>query len=136
VAADGLCSALQRLASETESLFKVRCSLKSDGCLPRVDKLVSLHLYRIAQEAIHNAIKHGLAQHLELELTLQPGQLRLTIRDDGQGFVLEEKSGAGMGLRIILYRAQSIGGAAQVRSQPNQGTQVQCTVPLTSRPAP
>jgi len=134
VAADGLCSALQRLASETEVLFGVRCLVKIDRSLPSVDKLFSFHLYRIAQEAITNAIKHGKAGRIDLELAAELDQLRLTIRDDGKGFVPEQTNDAGMGLRIIQYRAQSIGGAARIQSQPHRGAQVQCTVPLNASP--
>jgi signal transduction histidine kinase len=130
IAANDLGSALQRLADDTQKLFNVTCRTKCDPSMQTVDKLWASHLYRIAQEAISNAIKHGQARRIELELAVQSDQLCLTIRDDGKGFGPLGKADSGMGLRIIQYRAQSIGGTALIQSQPNHGAEVRCIVPL------
>jgi len=130
IAANGLGSALERLAEDTQKVFKITCRAKSDLCPQTVDQLCGSQLYRIAQEAINNAITHGRAKSIQLELAVRSNQLHLTIRDDGQGFVPGTNGDSGMGLRIIRYRAQSIGGGVQIRSQPNQGAEVFCTVPL------
>ena len=131
----GLVAALQRLAEETQDLFQIKCLFKCDPPMLSMEPTVSLHLYRIAQEAMNNAIKHGKAQRIEIELAAQPNPPRLIIRDNGKGFVLKAKTYAGMGLRTMRYRAHSIGGLLKVDSRPKQGTEVQCLLPTISSSA-
>jgi signal transduction histidine kinase len=97
----------------------------------------SLALFRIAQEAIHNAIVRGGANRIELELAITNGRITLAIRDDGKGFDPSKKAGSGMGLRLMQYRAHSINATFQLSSQPGAGTLVQCSLPVESPdPAP
>ena len=88
-----------------------------------------LAFYRISQEAIHNAVKHGRARRLELDLRLDETSLCLKIRDNGSGFHTNANAGSGLGLRTMKYRANSIGGTLRVDSEPDCGTQIECVVP-------
>jgi signal transduction histidine kinase len=92
------------------------------------DNNAALHLYRIAQEAVNNAIKHGKAQHINVALTRVNGSIRLTVRDDGTGFPKESKSN-GIGLRVMNYRAGMIGASLTIQSSRETGTLVSCQLP-------
>ena len=131
----GLVPALQILARETEDLFHVSCDL---ACVPGaapVSRFVGLQLYRIAQEGINNAVKHGRPKRIEIRLATDPAHVRLRIKDDGRGFRVEAARPAGMGLRIMQYRAHVVGGVLKIDSQLNRGTDIQCLVPLAPRSA-
>jgi PAS domain S-box-containing protein len=127
--ADGLEPALQNLACETEELYRVACVLRCDQPVLPINKNSSLHLYRIAQEGINNAVKHGKPGRIEISLATLPSHLRLRIKDDGRGFRIEAARRGGMGLRIMQYRAHVIGGVLTIQSRPKRGTEVQCLVP-------
>jgi PAS domain S-box-containing protein len=117
----GLIVALQDLAIETEKLFEIRCLFASRVSEIKVDGQTGLALYRITQEAIHNAIKHGTARRIQTELKSSGDHLCLEIQDDGSGFDMQARgSNCGMGLRIMNYRARSIGAVLLVKSHPNQ----------------
>jgi signal transduction histidine kinase len=94
---------------------------------------VAAQLYRIAQEAVRNAVEHGAAREVLIQVTFGDGEMALSVQDDGKGFD-SKTNGQGMGLRIMAYRAQCIGGSCEVRPGPTQGTLVHCRVPLESQP--
>src|SRR5204862_7999285 len=94
------------------------------------ENTVATHLFRIAQEATSNAVKHGAAQNISIELDCSSTDVILVIRDDGRGFIPRDDS-SGMGLRIMSYRAGMIGGSVEVQSTEGQGTKVICTVPFS-----
>jgi len=125
----GLQAALENLAVETQKFFNVSCRFQCSENVPEVDPQVSLALYRVVQEAIHNGITHGEARSIEIELGMNGSNLCLRVQDDGTGFQAEESRQGGIGLRVMQYRARSIGGSLQVNSQPQRGTEVQCVVP-------
>ena len=133
----GLPAALQELAAQTEQLFGVdcvyQCAGEPPGSMPpaRLDAATNLALYRIAQEAIHNAIKHGQAGKIELALQTRWPQLTLSIRDNGIGFQNDAVM-TGMGLRIMGHRADSIGGRLSVHARPEGGTEIRCLISQTS----
>jgi signal transduction histidine kinase len=87
---------------------------------------VAIHLYYIVLEAIANASKHGRAQNVEIKLQPAGARYRLSIQDDGAGFLTSEKSPAGMGIGIMRYRARVIGATLNLQSQPGSGTAVTC----------
>jgi len=95
---------------------------------------MAAQLYRIAQEAVRNAVEHGAARDVQINLTFDGDDLVLTIEDDGEGFDVSA-NGNGMGLRIMRYRAQGIGGSCDVHAGPTQGTIVHCRVPLEAQPS-
>jgi len=92
---------------------------------------VAAQLYRIAQEAVRNAVEHGAAHGVQIDLGFDDHDLVLTIQDDGTGFEANGNgNGGGMGLRIMRYRAQCIGGSCKVESNLAKGTVVSCRMPL------
>jgi signal transduction histidine kinase len=126
VESNGLMSALQELASNTEKLFHVTCRFECPQPVLVRDHAAATHLYRIAQEAINNAIKHGKARHIALRLRAQKNQASLTVTDDGCGFVAKLEEASGMGLRIMKYRAGMIGASLEIRRANGRGTLVAC----------
>jgi PAS domain S-box-containing protein len=120
----GLASALEELAANTSSLFRIHCQFSGDQPFPKVDTGASLHLYYIAQEAVSNAAKHGKATNVIIAVTRVRDHFNLCIQDNGCGFQLPVVGSAGMGIRIMRYRARMIGATLDLKSRPNQGTQI------------
>jgi signal transduction histidine kinase len=127
--ADGLMLAMQELAHQTEKLFNVSCELKYDSQVLIEDSAVAIHFYRIAQEAVSNAIKHGRANNVSISLGKESQQVTLCIEDNGVGFHRRKRNRAGMGLHIMEYRAGMIGGSLAVQARPAGGTSVICSLP-------
>ncbi len=127
---NGLTAALTDFATNTSSLFNVSCRLECAQPFLIDDMHVAVHLYRIAQEAVGNAIKHGEAKNVVVHLeNLQSGKL-LRVIDDGTGLPPMHINGKGMGLRIMSYRSELIGAKLDVRRQKANGTVVTCLLPL------
>jgi len=132
----GLVAAIEKLARETEDLFHIQCDLRAAEPILTVSKFIGLQLYRIVQEGVNNAIKHGHPERIEISLASEGTQIRLHIKDDGSGFRSEAPNRTGMGLRIMQYRAHVIGAVLKVVSRPGHGTEIHCLVPMTpGRPA-
>src|SRR3984885_11691014 len=106
----GLMSALRKWANEVEELFHIRCTFRCLKPLPIRDPNLATHLYRIAQEAVHNAIRHGKSRNIEVGLSRKNETGTLTIRDDGEGFQKQEAAQPGVGLSIMNYRDDLVGG--------------------------
>jgi signal transduction histidine kinase len=126
---DGLIVALQDLAMQTEHLFSITCQVTCDRLPPIPDHTVAMHLYRIAQEAVNNAVRHGQAHHIILALTTGQHSTTLTIHDDGSGFQEGANKPTGMGLRSMHYRASMIGASLAIHSNASSGTAVVCEWP-------
>jgi PAS domain S-box-containing protein len=127
---EGLESALQELAVNTEKMFGVNCRLVSDGAVRISDVAAATHLYRIAQEAVSNAFKHGKAKKVVIELKFEGERLTLRVKDNGIGFSQGKAKNKGMGLRIMRYRAGMLGGTLSVEANAGHGTRVICSVPI------
>jgi len=125
----GLMSALQQFASEVEDLFQISCRFECEETVLVPDEATANHLYRIAQEAVHNAIKHGRASNIVIHLQAATDGGALTVRDDGVGIADPAGSPAGMGLQIMRYRASMIGGALEIGRCGDGGTLVTCVFP-------
>jgi signal transduction histidine kinase len=125
----GLPAALQKLAGQTAAQFHLTCNFSCNAERLHLASSLGLVLFRIAQESIHNAINHGKARQISIDLATDHDRIRLTIRDNGSGFRVQDNLTSGMGLRIMRYRAGSIGGSLTVHSQVHAGTEVVCTVP-------
>jgi PAS domain S-box-containing protein len=125
----GLMSALQLWASEVEDLFGVSCQFQCDAPVLIQDYTAATHLYRIAQEAVHNAIKHGRPKNIFIRLSADQERGTLLIEDDGRGISEARANSQGMGLHIMNYRAGMVGGALEVCPDPIKGTIVTCTFP-------
>jgi len=129
-----LMSALQELASGTETLFGTNCTFRYDKRVQVNNQEVAVHLYRITQEAITNAIKHGRAKNIRIDLTYDRHQSLLTVRSDGIDFPKEfEASRTGMGLQLMDHRVDIIGGSLDIRKGPEGGTIVTCTFPSKNK---
>lgn len=127
VETNGLPSALQELTQGVRQLFGIDCTFRSKGKIAIDQAMVATHLYRITQEAMNNALKHGRPSRLHVSLERKGGKTALIIQDNGVGFAGEQRQTRGMGLRTIDYRAGMIGADLQVRSKPGRGTTVVCT---------
>ena len=129
VEANGLPEALRRLSTNAERLFSVECDFQEVGTALIHDNATATHLYRIAQEAVNNAVRHGDADQLRVVLAAGDDQIRLQVRDDGTGFGEADTDDAGMGVHIMNYRARIIGGTLDLNSTIGEGTVVTCTLP-------
>lgn len=124
--ANGLMSGFEHLASSVTELFHVSCQFESEPPVLIENDSATTHLYRIAQEAITNAITHGKSKNIVLRLSGRGGKTSLSIEDDGIGFPDSPEPGTGMGLRIMKYRAEMIGAILDVRRKGQNGTIVTC----------
>jgi PAS domain S-box-containing protein len=125
----GLISALQGLASSTKELLKISCRFRCNKVIPVGDRVVARHLYRIAQEAITNAAKHGKAKNIRMELTSAGATTTLKVANDGKDFPKTRAGKKGIGLKIMKYRAQMIGGMLDIGRGRKGGTVVTCAFP-------
>jgi signal transduction histidine kinase len=124
--ADGLMLALEEYATTSSELFKVSCQFECDLPVLIHDAATAGHLYRIAQEAVGNAIKHGEAKNILIRLDASEESTVLSIKDDGVGLPEPLPKKRGMGLRIMAHRAAMIGGGFNVRRDETGGTLVTC----------
>jgi signal transduction histidine kinase len=124
---EGFTDALRQLAATMTEGFKTPCTFQCDMPVEILEPGVATHLYRIAQEAVTNAVKHGNAGEIILRLKAGTDGLMLTISDDGVG--ISPKVPAGMGLRTMAYRASVIGASFNVERQASRGTRVSCRLP-------
>jgi signal transduction histidine kinase len=122
----GLAQALQELASNTDVLPDVACGYDHDGTTDVLDPETKLQLYRIAQEATNNALKHAEPSCINITLKSTGGTLVLKIEDDGTGFDVEEATEDSLGLHSMYYRARAIRAELDVESTPGEGTVVHC----------
>lgn len=125
----GLVSALEHWAFEVEDLFRISCRFQSDPPVLIQDDAAVNHLFRIAQEAVHNAIKHGKAKNIRIGLSERNAHGVLTIVDDGCGITDGDRGHEGMGLNIMRYRAGMIGGRLEIKRGGDRGTHVTCFFP-------
>jgi two-component system, NarL family, sensor histidine kinase NreB len=127
--ANGLMSALEELATNVSAMFRVNCTFCCSKPVLISDNAAATHLFRIAQEAATNAVKHGQARRIEIELRRESGQLLVSVRDDGKGFDAKAERDDGMGLSGMCYRAEMIGGKFTVEPGNGGGTIVTCAAP-------
>jgi PAS domain S-box-containing protein len=128
--AKGLMSALRLYATEIEDLFGVACRFQCEEEVLIHDESMATHLYRIAQEAVNNAIKHGRPSSVAIRLSSGEGNGTLLIQDDGKGIDSPGARHTGVGLHIMNYRAGMIGGSLEVRRGTPRGTVVICRFPI------
>lgn len=131
---DNLRSALKSLANHVKKLFAISCQFKSEGRIPALDRNVITQFYKITQEAVTNAVKHGKTARVEINLANHSGCLVLTIRNNGLPFPSMIDQSKGMGLRIMHYRANVIGATLEIKPTRPKGTVVKCCLPIKTRP--
>lgn len=134
IESEGLMAALQQLADSASQMFRIRCEFECDPPVLVTDPTVATHLYRIAQEAVSNAVKHGRTKDAQIRLRTSGERIVLIIKDRGVGLPDRLPSGKGMGLRIMQYRAGIIGGSVVVQRDPEGGTSVICSVQNATLP--
>ena len=127
IQAGQLMDSFQELAARTSRQLKVACQFESHLVAPLTDVNIAAQLYRIAQEAVTNAVRHGKARHVNICLDSTEDETVLTVTDDGIGLPENARAGDGMGLRIMAYRASMIGATFHIeRLSVLSGTRVTC----------
>ena len=121
----GLRPALEDLAVSMQDLFHIKIHLDFDGRINRIWNPAAIHIFRIIQEALNNAIKHGHAGDLHIILKKHRDEIHLIIRDNGKGFP-QKPNRRGMGLNIMRYRASMIGASFNLETSRNSGTTIVC----------
>jgi PAS domain S-box-containing protein len=124
----GLMSSLEQLAAMVRDLFKIDCRFECAQPVLVPDNIIATHLYRIVQEAINNAIKHGRAGQIRIQLVDASEQIILTVQNNGVALPTRRSAKEGIGLRIMQYRAEMMGGSLVIDSETRRGTTVTCTV--------
>jgi signal transduction histidine kinase len=123
----GVMSALDELVVTTSELSGVECLLESEAPVMIQDSSQAAHLFRIAQEAVRNAVKHSGARKVVIGFTENEKGILLTVTDDGRGISPYSSGNKGMGLQIMRHRAAMIGGVFDLRSD-SLGTVVTCQI--------
>jgi PAS domain S-box-containing protein len=126
--AEGLGPALEELAASVRERHAAQCRCEVAARRVRCGLTASTHLYRIAQEAVNNALKHSGCQNILIRLSGSEASLELAIKDDGHGIKSAPRRSPGMGLHIMDYRARSIGGTLRIQGD-EAGTLVACRIP-------
>jgi signal transduction histidine kinase len=125
----GLMAALRDLTTRVNS--DVRCEFECKKPVAVSESDVALNLYRIAQEAVTNAVKHSRARHIVVALNRIRDETVLTVRDDGAGLPRGSRNGnRGMGMHLMKYRARTIGASLSIKTVKPSGTQVSCSLPI------
>jgi signal transduction histidine kinase len=132
--ANGLASALEELTVSVSRLARIDCRFEQTDEVNITEEATATHLFRIAQEAINNAIKHANAGRITLTLGAGASAITLAVCDDGIGISNSSASGSGIGLNILQYRAHCLGGRVLIEDLPRGGTRVACSVPQSAEP--
>jgi signal transduction histidine kinase len=129
---DALQSGLTELAERIDALGRGRCEFECRKPVLLADTFVAGHLYRIAQEAVNNAVKHARAKNVMIRLTQADGVLQLEVADDGTGLPKGRSStrGGGLGLGVMQHRASAIGAELTITSKRGEGVTIRCRLPL------
>jgi signal transduction histidine kinase len=128
----GLPAALEELAANASNLLGIRCTSQCEAPRVSLSRESVMHLYRIAQEAINNSVKHGKANRVEIGISADNGQIVMSVADNGTGLSEKTRSNPGIGLQIMEYRARMIGASLSVERAPGpSGTIVRCSVPAS-----
>jgi two-component system sensor histidine kinase NreB len=126
---DGLMRGLTGLAASTSRIPGVTCRLLTDPQVVVEDPTVATHLYRIAQEAVNNALKHGKAKRIEITLKQRPEGMELSVENTGRVFAAAGPTNSGMGLNLMRYRAGTIGANLIIEPGRRHGARVTCMLP-------
>lgn len=119
----GFDASLSELVGYVEDMFGVVCSLDCDGSSPFTENTAATHAYYIAQEAVHNAVKHAHAKKITIHFSTHNNKILLMVKDDGKG-IATQVNHKGLGLKIMEYRAQRLNGSLDIRPSAKGGTMV------------
>lgn len=132
----GLASALTTYCRELSGSPALVVTCGAEGDVEPIGPEAALCLYRIAQEALHNVVKHANARHATVRLLCSSGIAELTIADDGQGFdIRTRRHGKGIGLVSVTERARFLGGTVSIVTTVNKGTEIRVRIPIDVRSA-
>jgi signal transduction histidine kinase len=129
----GFVAALQSLCDDTSQRRDLRVTFTHDAIPPSVDADVSLCLYRIVQEALHNVARHSHAREAQVRVTCDTGHIALRIADSGVGFDSDNATQAGLGLVSMRERAAAMQGQFSIDTAPGRGTNIAVRIPLGSQ---
>ena len=129
LSAAGLKSALQDMAAQACENTSIKCHFKAARGVRVPDDTVALHLYRITQEAVANAVKHSGAKNILISLDHNAAHVCVSIEDDGKGFTVRRR-GKGLGLHMMRYRANALGGELKIEKRRRGGTAVTAIIPV------
>jgi len=133
---EGIRHAFQNLAKDTEEKYGLSCTLDMDSVVDEIEDIdVATNLYRIAREAVKNAVLHSDAKHVNITFRSENDDLIMEIEDDGGGFDIEE-IGNGMGINIMKHRMEIMNGSLDIKASnrfDKKGTLVLCKMPLNSK---
>jgi signal transduction histidine kinase len=127
--------ALRRLAQESSSTIPIRVAVDPELDEHVLDDFSADHVYRIAQEAVANSVRHSACASIDIELRRMAGTLLLNVTDNGRGVDLQTSTDSGLGVRLMEYRARMIGGSLRFVSAPGGGTRVELTMPMSAPPS-
>jgi len=127
---DDLTTVLKGLAGNVENMFDIPCDFAIKGNIPELPQHTTTQLYKICQEAVSNSVKHGKAKRVVVTLARNAHELLVTVRNDGLPFSEPEKAKNRMGLRIMNYRASTMGAALEIKPIAKGGTIVSCSLPI------
>jgi two-component system, NarL family, sensor histidine kinase UhpB len=133
VQGDDLTCVLKGLAGNVKKMFEISCGFSAKGTLPELPEHTTLQLYKIAQEAVSNAIKHGKATQVAIGLLRHHELLVMSIKNDGLPFAQPAGKNR-MGLRIMNYRASTIGAKLEIKPLEKSGTVVTCALAIKNGP--
>jgi signal transduction histidine kinase len=126
--AGGLRSALEDFLMQVQARHQIQCQFVERVSAPIIEGAFVTNLFRIAQEAVNNAIKHAQASHIVVTLSADREQIGLAIEDDGTGIQPDSSVARGMGTHLMNYRARIMGAALRIEPRPAGGTLVSCLV--------
>jgi PAS domain S-box-containing protein len=132
--AGGLMKALRAFATAASRTYRISCRFACPRPVLIHDNPTAIHLYRIAQESVQNAIRHGRATRVVIALSARKGAVKLRITDNGRGFPRTLPETRGMGLEIMKYRARMIGGSLRHNTSIGRGATLTCVLPAPGRP--
>jgi signal transduction histidine kinase len=127
--ASGLKNALRDLTAQACQNTGIKCHFKCARGVRVPDDTAALHLYRVAQEAVTNAVKHSGAKNVLIHLDRNSKHVCVSVQDDGKGFTVR-KRGKGLGLHMMRYRANALGGELKVERRRTGGMDITCVIPV------
>jgi two-component system CheB/CheR fusion protein len=127
--ASGLKNALRDLAAQACQNTGIQCHFKCARGVRVPDDTAALHLYRVAQEAVANAVKHSGAKNILISLDRDKDHICVSVQDDGKGFALRKRR-KGLGLHMMQYRANALGGKLKIEPRRTGGMDITCVIPV------
>ncbi len=129
----GLVASLEKLSQSQTHIYRKPCTFRHKGKPSALEPMVALNLFRIAQEAVANALRHSQAKRVLIQFHATKKQLCLIVSDNGRGFVPGRMEPDGKGICIMYYRAESIGAHLRIATAKPHGTVITCVLKLSPK---